>query len=88
MDSGARSALPYRGGVFGADQRLDVQRRINRGDLVALETTWLTVRGGFEAAAEEGRRNIRSIAEYQAMIDLKIARDSGVTPIPLLGGAR
>lgn len=88
VDSGARSALPYRGGVFGADQRLDVQRRINRGDLVALETTWLTVRGGFEAAAEEGRRNIRSIAEYQAMIDLKIARDSGVTPIPLLGGAR
>lgn len=88
VDSGARSALPYRGGVFGADQRLDVQRRIQRGDLVALETTWLTVRGGFEAAAEEGRRNIRSIAEYQAMIDLKIARDSGVTPLPLLGGAR
>ena len=88
VDSGARSALPYRGGVFGADQRLDVQRRINRGDLVALETTWLTVRGGFEAAAEEGRRNIRSISEYQAMIDLKIARDSGVTPLPLLGGAQ
>jgi hypothetical protein len=88
VDTGARSALPYRGGVFGADQRLDVQRRINRGDLVALETTWLTVRGGFEAAAEEGRRNIRSITEYQAMIDLKIARASGVTPLPLLVGAR
>ena len=86
-ETGARNARANVGGVFGPEQRLDVQRRIHSGHLVPLEATWLTARSGFEAAAEEGQRNVRSVIEYQAMIDLQIARGSGVTPLPLLGAA-
>jgi hypothetical protein len=61
-----------------------VQQHIARGHLVPLETTWLTARGSFDAAIEEGRRNVRS-ADYQALIDVRLSRDLGITPLPLLG---
>jgi hypothetical protein len=84
--SGPRSTLNNPKGVIGKDQQREVQRHIHLGHLVPLEATWLTSRGGFQAAAEEGRHNVRS-ADYQAMIDLRLSRDMGITPLPLLGGA-
>ncbi|WP_374566554.1 hypothetical protein [Ideonella sp.] len=85
-DRGAGSTLNNPKGVVGKDQQREVQRHIHLGHLVPLEATWLTSRGSFQAAAEEGRHNVRS-ADYQAMIDLRLSRDLGVTPLPLLGAA-
>jgi hypothetical protein len=82
--SGPRSTLNNPKGVIGKDQQREVQRHIHLGHLVPLEATWLTSRGSFQAAAEEGRHNVRS-ADYQAMIDLRLSRDMGITPLPLLG---
>lgn len=84
--SGPGSTLNNPKGVIGKDQQREVQRHIHQGHLVPLEATWLTARGSFQAAAEEGRHNVRS-ADYQAMIDLRLSRDLGITPLPLLGTA-
>lgn len=85
--SGPSSTLNNPKGVIGKDQQREIQRHIHLGHLVPLEATWLTSRGSFQAAAEEGRHNVRS-ADYQAMIDLRLSRDVGITPLPLLGGVQ
>ena len=71
--------------VLDQGQHLEVRQRVNEGQIVPLEATWLSQRGGFAAAADEGRKNLRLKREFQAMVDVKIARDEGVTPLPLLG---
>lgn len=85
-DSGPRSALANPKGVIGQGQQREVQQHIALGHLVPLETTWLTARGSFDAAVEEGRHNVRA-ADYQALIDVRLSRDLGITPLPLLGAA-
>ncbi len=66
-------------------RRQEVRDRVFQRALVPLEATWLTSRGGFESAAAEGQYNLRDPKEFQAMIDVRLARDRGVTPLPLLG---
>jgi hypothetical protein len=56
---------------------------VMKGDLIPIETTLLTKRRGFSEAVEEGVRNLTSQSEYQFLIDLKLARENGVTPLPL-----
>ncbi len=85
--SGPSSTLNNPKGVCGKGQQREIQRHIRLGHLVPLEATWLSCRGSFQAAAEEGRHNVRS-ADYQAMIDLRLSRDLGITPLPLLGGVQ
>jgi hypothetical protein len=51
--------------------------------LIPIETTLVTKRGGFANALGEGIRNLTSQSEYQFLIDLKLARENGVTPLPL-----
>lgn len=85
-DTGPRSTLANPKGVIGQGQQREVQQHIALGHLVPLETTWLTARGSFDAAVEEGRHNVRS-ADYQALIDVRLSRDLGITPLPLLGAA-
>ena len=65
-------------------QHLEVCQRVVEAQLVPLEVTWLTSRGSFESAAIEGRNNLRRADEFQAMIDVRLARDRGVTPLPML----
>jgi hypothetical protein len=83
--SGGSTASNNPGYVLGQSQHLEVQQRVHQRQLIPLEATWLTSRGGFESAATEGKNNLRRPAEFQAMIDIRLARDRGVTPIPLLG---
>lgn len=73
------------GYVLGSSEHAEVRRRVFQGQLVPLEATWLTQRGPFESAMLEGRNNLRSATDFQAMIDLRMARSRGVTPIPMLG---
>jgi hypothetical protein len=51
--------------------------------IMPLETVWLTRRGGFGSALEEGMKNLRSKRDFQALIDVSLARQKQVTPIPI-----
>jgi len=52
-------------------------------DIVPIETVWLTQRGGFYSAIEEGAKNLRSKREFDALVDIYLARQLAVTPIPM-----
>jgi len=56
---------------------------IHNRRLSAIESTWLTSGGSFFEAVDEGTRNLRSKSEFDAMLDIMIAREHGVTPLPL-----
>ena len=43
----------------------------------------MTNRGGFWDAIEQGSRNLDNAEEFQSMLEIKLARDSNVTPLPL-----
>lgn len=88
--AGSRSAVQQPGWVLGPGEGEleEVRRHVRQRALVPLEATWLTARGGFLGSVVEGRNNLRSTAEFQAMIDVRLARDRGVTPLPLIGGSR
>ena len=56
---------------------------IKEGRLVPVETVLLTQRGGFRNAVEEGVRNLKDAKAFDSMVDVRLARDGGVTPLPL-----
>lgn len=64
----------------------EILQFIHSGQLVPLETVWLTRRASFWDAIEEGVRNLRNKDEFEAMIDITLARRADVTPLPILGG--
>ena len=59
------------------------------GDLVPIETVWLTQHGGFWDAVDEGMNDLRSKREFSSMIDIQGARTftNPVTPLPILGAS-
>jgi hypothetical protein len=59
---------------------------VNVGHLVPIETVALTRQGGFGEALEDGLTDLRSKDEFEAMIDLRLARDNDVTPLPISRG--
>jgi hypothetical protein len=69
--------------MLGSQFYSRVLELVMRGDLIPIETTLLTKRGGFSEALNEGVRNLTSQNEYEFLIDLKLARENGVTPLPL-----
>jgi hypothetical protein len=76
------------GYVLGQGQHLEVCRRAYERQVIPIEATWLTQRGSFGSAIAEGRNNLRRAVEFQAMIDIRLARMRGVTPLPIIGTAR
>jgi len=61
----------------------EVLEAVRGGDIVPLETTLLTNRGGFWEAVEEGIRNLDSAGQFHSMLDIGLAREGDVTPLPL-----
>lgn len=57
------------------------------GDIVPIETVWLTQHEGFWDAVDEGMTDLRSKREFSSMIDIQGARcyTTPVTPLPILG---
>ena len=47
-----------------------------------MESVWLTQRGGFWDAIDEGTKNLRSKREFSGMLDVVVSRDK-VTPLPI-----
>jgi len=64
---------------------VEVRDLVHEGKIVPLETVWLTNYSGFQEAVVEGERNLRSRLEFHSMIDITLARRSGVTPLPMVG---
>lgn len=61
-----------------------IAQKVREQKLVPLESTWLTCRGAFWDAIDEGAKNLQSAADFHSMLDITEARDQ-VTPIPLRG---
>jgi hypothetical protein len=46
----------------------------------------LTKHAGFGAALDEGKRKIGLKPNFESMMDITLARESAVTPLPVVGG--
>jgi hypothetical protein len=68
---------------FDKSRYEEVRDAIKNGHLVPLETTLLTNRGGFWEAVDVGTETFADPSEFQAMLDVRLARDRDVTPLPL-----
>jgi hypothetical protein len=64
----------------------ELRRFVQDGSLVPLETVWLTSRIGFAESVEGGLENLNSRARFSSLLDVRRARDQGVTPLPIAGG--
>jgi hypothetical protein len=63
----------------------EVLQLARTGDIVPIETVWLTQHQGFWDAVDEGMNDLRSKREFASMIDVEYARSFNVTPLPILG---
>lgn len=59
---------------------------VRSGDIVPLETVFLTQRASFEEAVSEGHANLSRPEEFDSVLDIRLARDRNVTPLPLPEG--
>jgi hypothetical protein len=71
------------GWVLPASRFSDVMKLVQAGHIVPLETVALTQRTGFQAAIEEGLQNLRDRRSFESLFDIRLAREAGVTPLPL-----
>jgi hypothetical protein len=67
----------------------EVVQLAREGDIVPVETVWLTQHQGFWDAVDEGMTDLRSKREFSSMIDIQGARSytTPVTPLPILGAS-
>jgi len=56
------------------------------GHLVAVEATYLTNGGSFSEACATGAENLNDAAEFDSMMDVTLAREYDVTPLPMTNG--
>lgn len=77
------STSPNEQWLFGKDFFEKLVQLVQEGELVPVETVCLTERTGFWEAVEQGALNLRSKSSFQYMVDIKSARESNVTPLPL-----
>ena len=70
---------------FKQDNAGEILRYVREGKLVPLETVRLTENCGFWEAVDAGIENFSDPKEFEAMVDIKLARDLIVTPLPILG---
>jgi hypothetical protein len=73
---------------FKQDTCREIVRYIQERKLVPLETVRLTENCGFWEAVDAGIANFDDPTEFEAMVDIKLARDLLVTPLPILGEQR
>jgi hypothetical protein len=71
--------------MLGAATYREIVQLVNAGKLVPLESVRLTENCGFAEAIEAGRQNLADPREYDGMVDIALAREAQVTPLPLWG---
>lgn len=69
-----------------ARQLSEIMRCTQRGDLVPLETVWLTNYSGFAEAQAAGVENLSDPGEFDSLLDIMQARSNNppVTPVPII----
>jgi hypothetical protein len=72
---------PWRVGRSGYRE---VWKLIREGQLAPLETVRLTEHCGFREAREAGVEALRSSADFDSILDIAIAREHQVTPLPIV----
>jgi hypothetical protein len=68
--------------VFPSSFHAEIMKQIEDGNLVPLETVWITTRGKFAEAQDTGWENLLKASEFEGLIDITLARDNDVTPLP------
>jgi hypothetical protein len=63
----------------------EVRKWVRDGDLVPLETVWLTNHSGFAESVEAGVDNLRTSANFESLVNIVKLREEGVTPLPIAG---
>lgn len=63
----------------------EIARQVKLGNLVPLESVWLTEHSGFWEAVDGGRDNLKKASRFHSMLDIARAREAGVTPLPVGG---
>ncbi len=71
--------------AVGRAMAREIRREIRAGRLVPLETVRLTENCGFEEAIQAGKENFADPERFEYLIDIAIAREHGITPLPLVG---
>jgi hypothetical protein len=71
--------------MLGASAYREIVQLVNAGKLVPLEAVRLTESCGFAEAMEAGRQNLADPNEFDGMVDIALAREAQVTPLPLWG---
>jgi len=61
----------------------EVIQQVRSGALVPLESVWLTSHKGFADAVDAGYENLKSRDEFDALLDVLLARGRDVTPLPI-----
>jgi hypothetical protein len=79
------SGAQREGWLLGKPTYDEIVQFVNAGKLVPLETVRLTENCGFWEAIDSGRDNLRPKREFAAMVDIALARENQVTPLPILG---
>jgi hypothetical protein len=60
----------------------EIVRQVKLGNLVPLESVWLTEHSGFWEAVDGGKDNLKKPSRFHSMLDIARAREAGVTPLP------
>ena len=60
---------------------------VSQGSLVAVEATYLTNGGSFSEACATGAENLNDGSVFDSMMDIALAREYDVTPLPIANGA-
>jgi hypothetical protein len=68
---------------YESRRRAEIQLAIRKGELVAIEATYLTNGGSFVDACEVGESNLEAKDDFESMLDVSLARENSVTPLPL-----
>jgi hypothetical protein len=63
----------------------EVRQWVRDGQLVPLETVWLTNHSGFAEAVEKGVDNLRTSSNFESLVNVNKLREEGVTPLPIIG---
>ncbi|MGJ8696034.1 MAG: hypothetical protein ACSHYF_06935 [Verrucomicrobiaceae bacterium] len=85
---GTKEVPQGRGWVLADARYAEIGEEVRNGYLVPIETVNLTDLGGFGSAISEGERQLGGDLEYafQAMIDIKRAREEKISPLPIIEG--
>jgi hypothetical protein len=83
--STAGAVAQQEGWQLGPANYNEILDLVNTNRLIPIETVRLTENCGFWEAIAAGRDNLRREGDFDSMIDIVLARERQVTPLPILG---